>query len=153
MREATALRQRVEIRNGSDEETIIAGFRDDGRFSIYFGPDPVYHFSDEGQLRRGYVGGHLFRTQGSTLARLTRQRSEQQSNLMRHDLDEEELQQFLTAMDRRLSELSQFLQHGQAQIVKQIPAQPSLLPKLLQALQCALCSSPRLAAPIKGRRK
>ena len=107
MAEATALRRRVELQVPSETEHTIAGFRDDGRFSLYFGPDPVYHFDGEGGLRRAYLDGKLYRTQGTTLARLTRNRTEQATLLRRNDLSELELQEFLHAMRCRLQNLQE----------------------------------------------
>jgi len=58
-----------------EPENVIARFRADGSPSIYFGSDPVYHFDEAGRLRRAFVEEQLFRTQGDTLARLTRTRT------------------------------------------------------------------------------
>jgi hypothetical protein len=63
MAEATALRRRVQLQVPGEALSIIAGFRDEGRVSIYFGPDPVYHFDEQGRLRRAFVAGRLYRTQ------------------------------------------------------------------------------------------
>src|SRR5262249_43315964 len=94
MAQATALRQRGGLRVRGETELIVAGFRDDGRFSIYFGPDPVFHFDADGALRRAFVAGDLYRSQKQTLARLTRTRSDSMVRLIRHDLDAAELAAF-----------------------------------------------------------
>ena len=102
IREATALRNRIEWQLPSESEPVFAGVRSEGSLSVYFGPDPVYQFSPAGGLRRAYSGGFLYRTQGTTLARLRRARSTEQTILLRADLDEDVLAQFLCKMDERL---------------------------------------------------
>lgn len=110
MREAVALNRRMEIGVVGSVEPIVLGFRDStGWFSIYFGQDPVYTWDAAGQLRRAYEGGCLFRTQGATLARLERMRSENAVELVRHDLDAAECERFLQRMQARLAELSDVL--------------------------------------------
>src|SRR5713226_9555672 len=102
MAEATALRERVELEVPGEAEHFVAGFRDDGRWSIYFGADPVYHFDANGGLRRAFVAGDLYRSQARTLARLIRTRTQSEVQLVRHDLDPDELEQFLSDMIARL---------------------------------------------------
>src|SRR5438045_2175540 len=94
MAEAIALRERVELALPGEAEHTIAGFRDNGRFSLYFGTDPVFHLDADGALRRAFVGGDLYRSQAHTLARLTRQRTGGAVNLVRHDLDASQLEMF-----------------------------------------------------------
>jgi hypothetical protein len=114
MREAVALKRRMEIETNatatppgdgdvatgaSKTEPIVLGFRDaTGWFSIYFGQDPVYTWDDEGRLRRAYEQGCLFRTQGTTLARLERRRGSSFVELVRHDLDAAECAGFVARM-------------------------------------------------------
>ena len=52
IREATALRNRIEWKIPDEPELVFAGIRSDGSLAIYFGPDPVYQFSIDGGLRR-----------------------------------------------------------------------------------------------------
>src|SRR5262245_19900425 len=95
MAEATALARRVKLSVPGEVERVVAGFRATGRLSIYFGGEPVYHFDAEGRLRRAFVNGLLYRTQGTTLARLRRERSAEVTELRRRDLSPTELRQFL----------------------------------------------------------
>ena len=97
MREATALVRRAELICPGETEPVIAGFRRDGRLALYFGPDPVFQFDPQHRLRRAYVAGFLYRTQGETLARLNRHRTQDQTLLVRHDLAPAELDTFRTA--------------------------------------------------------
>ncbi|MGH7129995.1 MAG: hypothetical protein ACREJB_15520, partial [Planctomycetaceae bacterium] len=83
MREATALARRVEIVCPDETEPVIAGVREDGTLSVYFGADPAYHFDASGRLRRAFAAGCLYRTQGHTLARLLRRRTASVVELLR----------------------------------------------------------------------
>src|SRR4029077_15594660 len=91
MGEAKALRERVEYSIDGQPEAIVAGFRPTGQWSLYFGSDPVYHFAADGALRRAFCGDELYRTQGTTLARLSRVRTAEEVQLVRHDLSPVEL--------------------------------------------------------------
>jgi len=149
MAEATALRERVELHVPGETEFVVAGFRDNGWFSIYLGPDPVFHFDADGALRRAFVAGDLYRSQKQTLARLTRTRSSSAVKLIRHDLDAAELEAFLTAMRKRLDRLQGALRAGAATIVRQLPADADLLTRLIQVVETA-CEG-RLSAMVKKR--
>jgi hypothetical protein len=149
MAEATALRERVELALPDEAEHTIAGFREGGRFSLYFGFDPVFHFDTDGALRRAFLGGDLYRSQAQTLARLTRTRAGSALNLVRHDLGAGELETFLATMRERLDRLLTALRSGAALVVQQIPAETELLPRLIAALDSA--RQGRLSAAIKKR--
>ncbi|MCH7987729.1 MAG: hypothetical protein IID46_01115 [Planctomycetes bacterium] len=151
MAEATALRRRVELQVLGEAESVIAGFRDEGRVSIYFGPDPVYHFDEHGRLRRAFVAGKLYRTGGTTLARLTRERTDETTTLVRHDLSEAELQDFLSAMQSRLQTLQEMIETQQITIVRQVPADSPILPEFSTALSTIWDTKIPLAEPIKAK--
>ena len=74
MLEATALIRRAEWSIPSHSDPIVAGFKRSGGWSLYFGSDPVYQFDADGRLRRAFVDGQIWRTQGTTLAGLRRER-------------------------------------------------------------------------------
>jgi hypothetical protein len=150
MTEATALRERVELVVPGEPEHIIAGFRDNGVLALYFGPDPVFQFDAQGRLRRAYLDGDLYRSQSPTLARLTRTRFADEVNLVRHDLDADELARFLAAMQVKLTRLDAALKDGTTQIVRQVPPQVVMLPRLLHALDTA--RQGQLAPSIRNRR-
>jgi hypothetical protein len=151
MAEATALCERIEIALPGEAEHVVAGFRDEGRFSLYFGPDPVFHFDADGALRRAFVGGDLYRSQAQTVARLMRSRAGTAVNLVRHDLDAGELETFLAAMQARLDQLLAALRSGAAQVIQQVPADVDLLPRLIAAVDAA--RQGRLSAAIKKRKE
>lgn len=147
MRDATALCERVELRLACRAEPVVAGWHRDGRCSIYVGPDPVFHFDAEGRLRRSFSAGDLYRSQGHTLARLRRARSEDSSNLERHDLTPDELEAFLTEMRTRLEELHQELHADQVTVLRETPLGADLSGRLRDFLPCTL--SGRLAPALR----
>ena len=151
IREATALRNRVEWQVSGELEPVFAGVRSDGSLSIYFGADPVYQFSATGGLRRAYVDGFLYRTQGETLARLNRERSTENTVLHRSDLSPENLSQFLSTMDYRLLRLKQSLADGSATQLRSVS--DGDLPDYESLINSAIVASPRLAPAISTRRR
>lgn len=153
MREATALVRRVELDVPGEPEPVVCGFHADGRLSVYFGPDPVYHFDPEGRLRRAFADGHLFRTQGTTLARLTRVRSTQATELQRRDLDREELARFLERLSSRLNSLRTALGNAEARVLRHVPDEDAApLVQLGEAIRTILHAGPALAPAIRGKR-
>jgi hypothetical protein len=120
--EAVALVERVELALPDLPEHVVAGFRRDGCASLYFGPDPAYHFNTRRQLRRAYVDGLLYKAERGLLVSMLRQRSDSQVALIRHDLDESEARGFLAALISRAAQLHRALERGDYKIVGQTPA-------------------------------
>ncbi len=149
IRVATAFHSRAEWRIPGEPDVVFLGLKRDGSWSIYCGQDPVYHFNANGQLRRAYVGGFLFRTQGTTLARLHRDRSDLETTLVRSDLNAADLAAFLEAMDHRLARAAQSLTERTAELVRSIVEDE--LPDFVGLMQRSLAASTRLAAAIPGR--
>ena len=149
LREATALRDRGELSVNGWSETVVAGRRTDGRWSIYFGGDPCYHFDASGRLRRAYVDGLLYRTEGTTLAALKRERTDTETQLQRHDLDNARLTSFLDAMQARLSDLQTKLDKESVVLIGQRPEDGDFLGILRAWLAEQLSDRPRLAPAIK----
>src|SRR5262245_59756620 len=149
MREATALRQRIELQIPGEPEPVVAGFRDDGRLSLYFGPDPAYHFDAAGRLRRAYCDGHLYRSQGNTLARLVRERSAAETTLRRSDLRPDELGRFLDALHVCITNLAAAVQAGTTVVLRQEPVESDVGPRLAAARQIMLARGQRLSPRIK----
>jgi hypothetical protein len=152
MNEATALTRRVECTVANESEPVFAGYRRTGFLSIYFGPDPAYHFDDQGRLRRAFAGGLLYRTQGTTLAQLERQRTEDETVLQRHDLTPEELQAFLATLTNRLTGFAAALQRNDFEVVAQVPAEGNLIDDLLVSLSQIVQDAVALSPPINPRR-
>ncbi len=152
MREAVALLPRLELRIPGQEGPIVAGFRRDGCLSLYFAGDPLYQFDAQGRLRRAFVGGKLFRSQGDVLAELTRVRTDCQTVLARRDLNREEFAQFVDEMLTRLSHLAAALAQQPPPLLRQIPSDESIIPRLQQALEQIMDHAGKLSPPINKRR-
>ena len=139
MREATAYARRCEIHVPDLDEPLFAGFREFGAWSLYFGGDPVFQFDEECQLRRAYVDGLLYRTQGTTLAQLRRVRSATATELLRYDLTPPELSEFRAGVSQNLNAVASSIQAGEAKITRQIPTgNPYFLESLLAVIRRAL---------------
>ncbi|MBX3439624.1 MAG: hypothetical protein KF861_19200 [Planctomycetaceae bacterium] len=152
MREATALRQRAEFRVPGENETVVVGYRSNSSLSIYFGPDPVFQFDRDGRLRRAFVDGNLFRTQGDTLARLQRVRSSASVELQRHDLSTSECHAFLERSRLRLSRFLEALKSGTADCLSGVLWDTTTSEKLLHDLSRWLAAPLSLAPPIAARK-
>lgn len=154
MREATGLPRRVSLALPGSAEPVVAGFRRSGALSVYFGPDPVYQFDAAGGLRRAYADGFLYRTQGSTLARLERQRSEAAVTLSRHDLAPPELAAFLQSMADRLRGLRDHLTGADATVIARVPTGDPVERAVLDFLNRLLPREglPALAPAVPGKR-
>lgn len=150
IREATALKQRVEWTVPGEPGPVVAGCRRDGSLSVFFDQDPVYQFTPHGQLRRAFVDGFLFRTQGSTLARLTRKRTETETTLVRYDLTKNELSEFHSTMRQRLTQLREQLVSGAVQVEREVT--DGTAPDYSAALQTVLETDEWLAPAFPGRR-
>lgn len=152
MREATALVPRVELRIPGMNGPIVAGYRADGRVCFYFNAECYYQFDAQGGLRRAYVHEHLYRTQGTKLAELTRQRSESSTELRRRDLADDELARFFEMMSPHAVQLCEAIESGAAVVVRQVPTDESILPRLAQSLRTILTTEVRLAPAINSVR-
>lgn len=155
MREATALFPRAEMQVVHETLPVFWGQKKNGHFSFYFGSEPVYQFDQAGLLRRAYIEGSLYRTQGSTLARLTRDRNSEETVLKRYDLTITEVESLLQAMADRFRKLESAF-HEQAGI-QQIDTLPELsateLRDLIQSqIQQVLQHADQLAPRIRGKR-
>ena len=151
MGEATALVRRIELSIVDTPEVIVAGFRKTGALSIYFGADPVYHVDEKMQLRRAYVGGLLYRTQGETLAQLDRQRTET-TTLNRHDLTEDEYKKFCQTLETNIQSLLIALQKKSYSVHQQIPTNIPLIEELQQAVALILKDGIQLAPAIATKK-
>ena len=152
MQEATALVRRAEWLVPLQADPVVAGFKRSGGWSVYFGSEPVYQFDAQGRLRRAFADGDLWRTQGTTLARLHRERTDHNSGLRRYDLLPSELAEFLEAARHRLESFLAALDCSAARLVRQVPEAADLLEEITAALRSALSGGIVLAPPIPGKR-
>lgn len=138
MAEAVTLVPRIAFLLPHSPREIVAGGRADGRWSIFFGGDPVYQFDMEHRLRRAFIEGVPYRSQGTTLARLTRQESQHETVLLRHDLTADELTQFFRRLRLDLQPVADAISHGTAQILNCIPPGSDCLAELADSIQNVL---------------
>ncbi len=153
MREATALRRRASFVVESLPEPIVAGFRVDGSFSVFFDQDPVYQFDNQGRLRRAYRDGLLYRTQGSTLAQLTRVRTAERTELHRQDLDSGGLRHFIKEMREFLTTFHNALESKSAEMLEEIPTQENVANDIIAAVSLVLQTTETLAPAFATRKK
>ena len=152
MQEATGLARRVEWQVPFIDEPVVAGFKKNGACSVYFGAEPMLQFDPAGCLRRAFFEGFLFRTQGATLARLQRNRTVSESQLVRHDLTDCELATFRVQACSWLRQLLQAIDLGQAVRLRQVPDPDEVILDLCAALRTALAEGLPLAAALPGKR-
>jgi hypothetical protein len=154
--EAVALTSRAELKLPGRTEPVLVGQRTNGWWSIYFGQDVMLQFTANGQLRRAFRDGNLYRTQGATLARLTRERTATETILRRHDLSAEALAEFRTWTHDLLFELRSALDSRTAAVERlALPcadqAQASFLEETRQMLQTIFAVEDFLAPAIRGK--
>jgi len=131
LHEATALVERIEIvPRTSNPQHIVAGFRSDGAFSIFFGEAPVYQFNAKGELRRAYIDGKLLKATQGQLAALQRVRTPTEVQLVRHQLSRDEEAAFLSQMDERLRHLFELINANMLEVVGQVPPDIDVLSRL-----------------------
>ena len=110
--------------------SIVAGFRADGAFSIFFGEDPVYHFNADGELRRAYHDGLLIKAVDGRLVSLRRERTDTETQLLRHEFSPNEQEGFVLAMKQRLEQLFTILAAGDFDVKGQVPPERSVLARV-----------------------
>lgn len=130
---------------------LVLGTRRDDRLSIYFGPDPCYHYDAKNRLLRAFTNGFLYRTQGNTLARLTRERTPESTTLLRYDLSTEELNGFMREMTENLTLLLHALTE-ETQTLLRSDAEVQQLSEI-QIRLAEILSSDSLLAPAYPTRK
>ncbi|QDU82002.1 hypothetical protein Pla110_37540 [Polystyrenella longa] len=158
MQEATALVERVELSLPSESEPFVLGYRRLGDLSCFLGPDPVFHFDPEMRLKRAFVQGYLFRTQETTLARLERVRSVNpetdrvKTDLLRHDLEPDELNLFRKETLKGLAGLAEALKANDFTVHRQVPSGVDLTSRILRHLESIVENDLPLAPRFKGKR-
>jgi len=147
--EATALVDRVEIAVEGFDEHLVVGFRRDGAASVYFGEDPALHFNSRGELRRAYAAGRLYKAERGRLVALTRERSDAEVALVRHELDVADTAAFLQSVTDRLVALRTAFANSAVQTVGQVPADRDVPGRVVAwlsqlVLPPAIAASPRV---------
>ncbi len=150
MREATALVRRVEVQLPGHSQTCIAGFRRGGAASMFVGTDPVFQFNAAGELRRGFWNGRLVKAESGRLVQLERRQAETEVQLVRHELTDAETAEFLRLATETLNLLRSALHSGELVILKQVPADLSIVHDLASWLDLlpqplAIASAPNVS--------
>jgi hypothetical protein len=149
LREATALVERIELRVSNSEQSVVIGFRPCGAASFFLGSDPVYQFNSAGQLRRAFVDGLLYKAERGGLVSLRRDRSASATRLMRRDLSAAAQTEFLATAQHQLNHLAEALDHGNYEIVGQVPSKANVLKRVRESLtrvtQIQVALSPRVS--------
>jgi hypothetical protein len=120
--EATALVDRVELAVPGLTEPVVIGFRAQGAASVYFGPDPAYHFNSNGELRRAYCDRLLYKAEQGRLIALQRHRSDATVDLVRRELSAAEQAEFIERMADALRRLGERVAAGDFQLLGQVSA-------------------------------
>lgn len=147
--EATALVERIELTIAGRAAPIVAGFRRDGSLSLYFGSDPVFQFNARGELRRAFVDGLLFKAVHGRLASLRRERTTDATNLVRHDLSEEEESRLVERLQSLLRDLDDAFEQGRVNVTGQVPSDVDVIGRVQKWLQdrgetISIARSPRV---------
>ena len=150
--EAVAMPDRGEFRIPGLDELVTVGFRSTAAMSIFIGQDPVYQFDPDGRLRRAFVEGFLYRSQHTTLARLQRVRTETNIQLQRSELRHDELSHFRTLLHQRLSCISGSIRDQTIQVMRTVPADVDLRPRIAATIANVLAADPWLSHDIRARR-
>lgn len=95
VRDATAYDKRAEF--SVEATTVFFGVRPDGGVSFYVNEDPVFHFNSNGELRRAFVDGDIYKAQAGRIIRLKRDRSQEKPILKSQPLTPEEQKAMLQA--------------------------------------------------------
>ncbi|RLS43586.1 MAG: hypothetical protein DWH81_02360 [Planctomycetota bacterium] len=153
MAEAVNLRERIELKVPGIDHPVTIGCNDLGHWSFYFGPEPMCRFDSDAQLRRAVRGGQLYRTQGGTLAQLTRVRHEDVTNLERRDLSPTEVEAFLGLVAADLRHLNDEVIAGRCEVLREVGTSAEFIARLTSLL-ARLTSSPlKLAPALPTKRK
>ena len=120
IREATGLIDRVEYKVSFVKESVVVGFRLDGTISFFFGQARVYQFNAKNELRRGHLDGRLFKAERGRLVRLTRNRVDDQVELLRHDLSDAEQNEFTKSAISHIVALKQQIDSSEAVVLRSV---------------------------------
>lgn len=130
LREATALVERVELMLPSHPEPVVVGFRTGGAMSIYFGADPVYHFTADGKLRRAFIAKLLYKAVGGKLVEMRRQRIDGEVRLVSRQLTEAAQNERIDDLGNLLTDLFACLRHSNYHLVGQVPEDAKLIERI-----------------------
>jgi hypothetical protein len=132
---------------------VVAGFRTDDVLVVYFGAEPMLQFDAAGRLRRAFADGCLYRCQGDTLARMVRDRSANETALVRHDLSPAELADFREQLRLLIQPLALALGDGRFAVTRRSPTDDQGLEAAIAIrLETALTVEDWISPAIRGKR-
>ena len=128
LRDARALVRRIELTPRRDNDApVVIGFRENGAASFYFGTNPSFHFNTLGELRRAYVDDRLLKAERGRLVSLRRLRTAGEVQLLRTELDDEQIAGFLQTVQLRLNGLRDGIASQSCRLVGQVPQDGDVL--------------------------
>jgi hypothetical protein len=150
--EAVNLPERIEMKINGIDNPVTIGRNRLGFWSFYFGPEPVYRFDTELRLRRAVRDGKLYRTQGTTLAELTRVRLEEETQLQRRDLTVGELDDLLASIRQEMIGVQDALADSHFTVLREVATSDEFLTQLREFLTRLVSEPIRLAAALPTKR-
>lgn len=153
MAEAVNLPERIELTIPGIDTPVTIGRNAAGHWSFYFGPEPVYRFDSDLRLRRAVRDGKLYRTQGTTLAELTRVRLDQETQLQRRDLSDAEVEATLAKVREELVIVRDSLRNSTSTIIREVGTSNEFLPQLADFLTRLTAQPIGLAAAFPTKRR
>jgi hypothetical protein len=132
--EARALVDRAEYAVPGLAQPLVGGFRANGAMSLFFGEDPALHWNSQGELRRAYAGGMLYKAEQGRLVALRRERRETETALVRHVFSDDELRQFQDELRVRLLLLRTQFDEGTIQLLRETRITPGELAERIRAI-------------------
>ncbi len=132
--EAAGLLPRGELLVPNFADPVVVGARGNQAWSLYFGPDLVYHFNSAGELRRAFADERIVKAEAEKLVSLTKQQDATAVNLLRHEFTREEQGKFMDVLTTNVRSLLAAVDSGKAKVLREIPAEGELLKVLRQWL-------------------
>jgi len=134
LNEASALVARAACAVHGFDEDVIFGFRRDGSVAIYLGPDPVYQFNSQSQLRRIYRNKILLKAKNGRLVELERQLDKRAVAWAERELSDEQTTTLLLELRQHLDDLFEALSTDRFKLLRQVPQDQNVVPRLLNWL-------------------
>jgi hypothetical protein len=144
MRDATALVERAEVVWHPEQPPLILGRRATGATSLYFGEEPVYHFTSEGRVRRAHVDGLLYKAAAGELVEIRPVRVPGEVQLRSRVLSPQEQAEFLKNLADRLQQLLARFDSGDCKVIAEIPADEPVVAPLVEWIR------QQLTRPLQG---
>jgi hypothetical protein len=149
LRDARNLLPRVQLRArvGGRDAAVFAGFRGES-LSLYFGPEPVFHFNTAGELRRAFLAGRIVKAENGRLLGMERVVGANLVELRTSAVPADEERAAFADLASRLADLRAEFARGDVLIEGQEPANGDAIERLKHWLEqhatLAIAASPRV---------